>query len=147
MEEQKNLTNTTDSAEWAAIMKRLESSNAAQERYARKQYIMSLIGAGANLLALALVLFLTVTLLPRINSTFVGLNAVMKNVESITEDLAAVDIEGTMDSVNGLVNGSTDSLNQAMKKINAIDIEKLNSAIQNLNDAIEPMAKFANLFK
>ena len=28
-----------------------------------------------------------------------------------------------------------------------IDIEKLNDAIRNLNDAVEPMARFANMFK
>ena len=130
-----------------AIMKRIEASNAAQERYAKKQYKMSLISAGANVLVLGLVVFLIVTLLPKINSTFENLNVVMENIETITNELTAVDIEGMVDNIDDLVSGSSESLNQAMEKINAIDINKLNSAIENLNDAVEPLAKFANMFK
>ncbi len=147
MEEQKKQSFTDEAAERAAIMKRLESSNAAQERYAKKQYKMSLISAAANVTVLILVIFLVLTLMPKINATFEDLNAVMENVESITKELSEVDIEGMVSNIDDLVVGSSDSLTQAMKKLNAIDIEKLNDAIRNLNDAVEPMARFANLFK
>ncbi len=136
-----------DAEERAAIMKRIEASNAAQERYAKKQYKMSLIGAAANVTVLGLVVFLILTLLPKINATFEDLNTVMENVETITEELSSIDIEGMVGNIDDLVVGSSDSLGQAMKKINAIDIEKLNDAIRNLNDAVEPMARFANMFK
>ena len=108
---------------------------------------MSLISAFSNVLVLAIVIYVVVTMIPKINATFEDLNVIMTNMESITEELASVDIEGMAGDVKTLVNGSSDSLNQAMKKINAIDIEKLNGAIQNLNDAVEPMARFANMFK
>ena len=147
MSEQEIQSYANEAEERAAIMKRLEASNAAQELYAKKQYRMSLISAGANVMVLGLVVFLILTLLPKINSTFENLNAVMENVETITEELSAVDIEGMVDNIDGLVAGSSESLSQAMKKINAIDIEKLNDAIRNLNDAVEPMARFANMFK
>ena len=147
MEEQKKQSFTDEAAERAAIMKRLETSNAAQERYAKKQYKMSLISAAANVTVLILVIFLVLTLMPKINATFEDLNAVMENVESITKELSEVDIEGMVSNIDDLVVGSSDSLTQAMKKLNAIDIEKLNDAIRNLNDAVEPMARFANLFK
>ncbi len=146
MEEQKKLT-SAGAEDFSAVMKRLEASNAAQERYARKQYRMSQLSTVANLAVLALVVFLVATLLPKVNATFEDLNTVMKNVQTITEDLAEVDVEGMMGNIDDLVVESSDSLTQAMKKINALDIEKLNDAINNLNDAIEPMARFANMFK
>ena len=108
---------------------------------------MSQLSTVANLAVLALVVFLVATLLPKVNATFEDLNTVMKNVQTITEDLAAADVEGMMGNIDDLVVESSDSLTQAMKKINALDIEKLNDAINNLNDAIEPMARFANMFK
>lgn len=147
MGEQKMQPSLGDAEERAAIMKRIEASNAAQERYAKKQYKMSLIGATANVAVLGLVVFLIFTLLPKINATFEDLNTVMENVETITEELSSIDIEGMVGNIDDLVVGSSDSLGQAMKKINAIDIEKLNDAIRNLNDAVEPMARFANMFK
>ena len=146
MEEQKKQT-PAGAEDFSAVMKRLEASNAAQERYARKQYRMSQLSTVANLAVLALVVFLVATLLPKVNATFEDLNTVMKNVQTITEDLAEVDVEGMMGNIDDLVVESSDSLTQAMKKINALDIEKLNDAINNLNDAIEPMARFANMFK
>lgn len=142
-----DITPENGADERSEILKRIEASNEAQARYARKQYTMSLIGAAANVLVLCLVVFLTVTLLPKVISTFQNLNVIMENVEMITNDLKEVDIEGMMKNIDSLVVDSTDSLNQAMKKINAIDIEKLNSAIRNLDDAVEPLANFANLFK
>ena len=147
MEEQKTFAQAAGEAERASVMKRIEASNAGQERYAKKQYTMSLISAFSNVLVLAIVIYVVVTMIPKINATFEDLNVIMTNMESITEELASVDIEGMAGDVKTLVNGSSDSLNQAMKKINAIDIEKLNGAIQNLNDAVEPMARFANMFK
>lgn len=147
MEEQKTSAQAAGEAEHASVMKRIEASNAGQERYAKKQYTMSLISAFSNVLVLAIVIYVVVTMIPKINATFEDLNVIMTNMESITEELASVDIEGMAGDVKTLVNGSSDSLNQAMKKINAIDIEKLNGAIQNLNDAVEPMARFANMFK
>lgn len=147
MEEQKTSAQAAGEAERASVMKRIEASNAGQERYAKKQYTMSLISAFSNILVLAIVIYVVVTMIPKINATFEDLNVIMTNMESITEELASVDIEGMAGDVKTLVNGSSDSLNQAMKKINAIDIEKLNGAIQNLNDAVEPMARFANMFK
>lgn len=147
MEEQKISAQAAGEAERASVMKRIEASNAEQERYAKKQYTMSLISAISNVLVLAIVIFVVITMIPKVNATFEDLNVIMTNMQSITDELASVDIGGMAGDVRKLVNGSSDSLSQAMKKLNAIDVEKLNEAIQNLSDAIEPMARFANLFK
>ena len=69
---------------------------------------------------------------------------VVDNVENITADLAAVDIQGMMDNVNSLVVTSEASMEEAVEKIEDIDFDSLNQAIQDLQAVVEPLSK---LFK
>ena len=45
-----------------------------------------------------------------------------------------------------LVATSESGVNDALEKLNAIDIEKLNHAIQGLADVVSPFARFMELF-
>ncbi len=132
-------------ADFSATMKKIEASNAGQERYAKKQYRMSQISAAANILVLAIVVYLTVILVPKVNSVFNDLNVILNNLDTITTELAAIDIDQMMNNVDGLVTQSSRDLKTAMEKVNSIDIDTLNSAIQNLNDTIKPLADFFHI--
>ena len=46
-----------------------------------------------------------------------------------------------------LVATSESGVNDALEKLNAIDIEKLNHAIQRLADVVSPFARFMELFE
>ena len=46
-----------------------------------------------------------------------------------------------MEEVNGLVQTSQASLEQTMEKINSVDFETLNNAIQDLSKVVQPLAK------
>ena len=52
-----------------------------------------------------------------------------------------------VNNVDGLVTTSQEGIEQAMEKINAIDIEALNQAIQDLSDVINPISTFFNKFR
>jgi len=94
------------------------------------------------------------TLLPKITATLEGfdttlneLNVVVENTQIITENLKAADIEGTihslsdtLDSVNGLVVDSADSLTASLKKLEDLDIDTLNKAIQGLYKVVNPLS-------
>ncbi len=94
------------------------------------------------------------TLLPKISATLEGfdttlneLNVVVENTQVITDELKAVDIEGTiqslsdtLDSVGRLVEDSSDSLTTTLKKMESMDIETLNKAIQDLYKVVDPLA-------
>ena len=94
------------------------------------------------------------TLLPKVSATLEGfdstlkeLNVVVENTQTITDQLKAADIEGTiqslsdtLDSVGGLVEESSDSLTATLKKMEAMDIETLNKAIQDLYKVINPLS-------
>ena len=48
--------------------------------------------------------------------------------------------------VDSLVSSSQSGVEQALEKINAIDIETLNQAIEDLSDVVAPLAKLINRF-
>ena len=70
----------------------------------------------------------------------------MENLEDITSDLAQSDLQQMIADVDGMVSSSEKSVRDALDKINRIDIDTLNQAIQNLNDTVEPLANFFGLF-
>lgn len=129
-----------------AMLGRIEASNAGQEKYAKKQYRMTQISAAANLLVLAIVIYVVVSLLPKVNTTLRNLNYIMEDLQTVSSQLAEVDLEGMVNNVDTLVNESNNSLNDAMRKLNSIDFDTLNDAIKNLNDTVEPFANFFNRF-
>ena len=94
------------------------------------------------------------TLLPKVTATLKGfdttlseLNVVVENTQIITEELKSADIEGTirsfsdtLNSVNGLVENSADSLTSSLKKLEELDIDTLNKAIQGLYKVVNPLS-------
>ena len=79
---------------------------------------------------------------------------VLANLETVTAELAESDLSGMVENVDalvsnvdGLVSTSQDGVEQTIAKLNGIDFEALNQAIQDLSDVIEPIANFFNTFK
>ncbi|MCD8082035.1 MAG: hypothetical protein LUE86_00575 [Clostridiales bacterium] len=142
-----NAMHPMDEAQFRAMMERIESSNAGQEKYARKQYRMSQITAAASILVLAIVIYVTVTLLPQVNNTFQSLDRIMKDLNTITSELADADLDQMFTDMDHLVVSSEEGIEEALEKLNAIDIESLNEAIKNLNDTVTPLAEFFNRFR
>ncbi len=136
-----------DEAQFRTMMERIEASNAGQEKYAKKQYRMSQITAIASVLVLAIVIYVAATLIPQINNTFQNLDLIMKDLNIVTSELADADLEQMFSDVDQLVVSSEEGIQDALEKVNAIDIEHLNEAIQNLNDTVTPLAEFFNRFR
>ena len=72
---------------------------------------------------------------------------IMDNMESVTQALADADLSGMVENVNALTKESQNVVSEAMKKLDTIDINTLNKAIQDLADVVEPLAKVSNFFK
>ena len=51
------------------------------------------------------------------------------------------------DAANRLVEDNAATVSEAMEKINAIDFDALNRAINDLADIVEPLARFAGIFR
>ena len=65
----------------------------------------------------------------------------IEDLEQIAEDLNNADISGLMENTQNLVDESTVTVETALQKIEEIDIETLNSAINGLNSVVTPLAK------
>lgn len=141
------LDNPMQEPEFKTIMERIEASNAGQEKYARRQYIMSQITAIASVVILGIVLYAAATILPKLNTTYENLQVIMSDLEVVTSELAEADLDDMITNVNHLVTSSEKNVQDALSQVNSIDVDTLNRAIQNLSDAVEPFANFFNRFR
>lgn len=80
------------------------------------------------------------------NGVMGQMETVLGNLEQTTNQLAEVDLQSMVEDVDSLVRTGQSSLEETMRKLDALDFETLNQAIEDLAAVIEPMAKFANLF-
>ena len=139
--------NSADS-EMLSVLKSIKEHEELQTKYAKKQGRIVALAAifcvaimiGVGILVLS-VLPKVVTLLDQANGIAVQADDVMKDLNVVTKQLAQADITGMIDDVSKLVVESEESINDAMKKVDAMDIEGLNKAIKDLGDVIEPLAK------
>ena len=121
------------------LMTRLEEQAERQTKYARRQFLVA-AACGVLLVVLAFIL------VPRALELSARLEAVAGNLENITAELDEADLKGMVENVDSLAQSSQQGLQEALSKLNAIDFDTLNRAIKNLADAVEPLAKFFNLF-
>ena len=132
------------------LLEQMEKTNRKQVAYARLQFVFSVIAA----ICCILLLLAGVKVLPQLQEAALQAETVLTNLETVTTELAQADLIGMVENVDalvtnvdGLVGTSQEGVEQAMAKINAIDFDALNDAIQDLSDVIEPIAKFFNTFK
>lgn len=81
-------------------------------------------------------------LVPSILST---LNSAKTTMSSLNVTIGKMDT--AIESINDLANTGSEGMQDALGKINSIDIEKLNDAITDLSDVVAPMADFFGRFK
>lgn len=132
------------------LLERMEKANRKQVTFARLQFVFTAITA----VCCALLLLGGLKVLPQLQDAAFQATTVLTNLETVTTELANADLIGMVNNVDalvtnvdGLVGTSQVGVEQAMAKINAIDFDALNDAIQDLSDVIEPIAKFFNTFK
>lgn len=132
------------------LLEQMEKANRKQVAYARLQFVFSVIAA----ICCILLLLAGVKILPQLQEAALQAETVLTNLETVTTELAQADLIGMVENVDalvtnvdGLVGTSQEGVEQTMAKINAIDFDALNDAIQDLSDVIEPIAKFFNTFK
>lgn len=131
------------------LLERLDKSNRQQVRYARLQSILAILAA-ICFIALVLVVWSIVPQLMDFAAEAENLLAqaeiVLTNLEDVTNELAQVEYTKMIDDVNSLVTSSQEGLEQTLEKVNSIDIEKLNEAIDGLAKVVEPLTKFFKVF-
>ncbi|RHP31226.1 hypothetical protein [Lachnotalea sp. AF33-28] len=123
------------------MMKRMEEANRKQEEYARKQYRMTVIMASACVGVLILAVLCVIVLLPRVNTIMNDLEVSMTGVKTAAGQLENMDLEKLFADLDSLVSSSEESMSQAMEKLDAIDMDTLNEAIQDLANIVRPLSR------
>lgn len=131
------------------ILERMEKTNRQQLRYARLQSILAILAA---LCFIALV-FAVGSVMPRISGfadeaekLLAQAQVVLTNLEEVTQELTELEFAQMVEDVDALVSSSQAGLEQTLEKVNSIDIEKLNEAIDGLAKVVEPLTKFFKVF-
>ncbi|HPR39688.1 MAG TPA: hypothetical protein PKY19_00910 [Oscillospiraceae bacterium] len=141
-------TNRNELSESAAA----ETPQEIQIDLMRKQLLWMKILTG---MMAALILFLVVSvtsLSSKIMQTLGSFNSVLSDLEVITSDLRdtleSTDLTGMINNANGMIEDVGDNLTksiegiqEALKKINSIDFQSLNTAITDLQKVVSPLAK------
>lgn len=135
--------------EMQELMVKLEKSSRQQVRWARLQCLLSLIAAlccGAVLLAVIAVIPQVQEITAQVQELGTQAATVLGNLETVTSDLAEVDLASMVNGVDSLVSDSQEGVKQALDKINELDITSLNQAIEDLSAVVKPLAEFFSKF-
>lgn len=125
------------------ILQQLADSNRKQLRLARIQCLFTV----ASAIFCLLLLLSVVRILPQIQELagqISGLSnqaeTVLTNLETVSDELTQADIGSMVSNVDTLAQTSQAGIQQALEKVNAIDIQTLNKAIADLAKVVAPLA-------
>ena len=124
------------------LLKKIRRSNCIQTVVCSILCVFALIAC-----VCCVILFVRVyDMLPQMNAVFVQLETILTNLEQTSRQLAAVDFQSMVQDVDALVLAGQQSLEQTMGKLETIDFDALNGAIDDLANVIEPLARFFKVF-
>ena len=128
--------------EMLELLRSIEKSNRRKAATNVAICIFMLIAA-ASCIAVCIMLS---GLMPQINEILGQMETVLTNLEQTSAELAALDLESMVADVDALALYAQDSLRLTMEKLDTIDVETLNAAIEDLAKVVEPLAKVAGMF-
>lgn len=87
--------------------------------------------------------------LQKANTLMTELEITIDSIDSAVDDLAVMSksLTAAGDNMNAFIINNSQTVSEAMAKIEAIDFAGLNKAIKDLGDTVEPFANFFNKFK
>ena len=143
-------------AQMLELLERIEKTNRRQLRFTQIFCGIALVAAVFCIITLVQVN----QILPQLGSIVTQMQSVLGNMEQVAGELAGLDmdsivenistlvrdVEGLVGNVDALAISAQESLKQTMTKLDAINFQALNKAIEDLAAVIEPLANFVNLF-
>ena len=135
--------------EMIALLQNIEKANRQQVRLTRLVCIFALVAAiccGCTLWLVYSVLPEITEILPQISAVASQMQTVLSDLEQATRQLSVMDFTGMVEDVDTLVTTAQDSLEQTMNKLNTVDFQTLNKAIEDLAKVVEPMSKLMKVF-
>lgn len=150
MEENFNAANVNEtnvsSSEKAQVN---EDALAELVKLSKRQLFFQKVGTGCLAGMLAVLIIAVAIMIPKVTTTLNHINNVaVKAQDSLDKvDSMTSDISGSAENFDKLLNENGKELTEAVHSLSEIDFEGLNKAIQDLQDAVGPMATFMNKFR
>ena len=122
--------------------KEMAQTEKSQLKYQKLSFIMSMLSAIFTGAVLIIVICMVAYVVPKVNTIYDSTMVSLNNLEYLTTELKEADLGGTVDNINTLTIQATDDMSRTVERIDSVDLEKLNEAIDNLNETVKPMAEF-----
>lgn len=139
-----------ENKEMLELLRQIEKANRQQARMGKLLCVGLLVVTlcfGAGLWMLWNLVPQVEALIPQVHTVIGQMQAVLGNLEETSAQLAQADLSGMVSDVDALVASGQESLKQTMDKLNTIDFDTLNAAIEDLAAVVEPMSRLANMFR
>ena len=126
-----------NNAQMLELLQQIERTGKKQLRAQRLRCLFSLVGALACVAAVVILM----RVLPQVEGMVAHMQTTLNNLESVTEQLTAMDLEGMIANVDELVTTGRETLTETAGKLESLDMETLNRAIKDLAAVVEPLAR------
>ena len=122
--------------------KEMAQTEKSQLKYQKLSFVMSMLSAIFTGTVLIIVICMVAYVVPKVNTIYDSTMVSLNNLEYLTTELKEADLGGTVANINTLTIQATDDMSRTVERIDKVDLEKLNEAIDNLNETVKPMAEF-----
>ena len=130
------------------ILKKIYENSCKQILYKKIELVCVILCAVALLITAIRIVPRTVKLVDTLQMSADRLDATIDKADKAMEDVSSM--AGTVDEIGEeigtIVGENGDSLTETMKQLSEIDFEGLNQGIQDLQDAVGPLANFMKRF-
>ena len=135
-----------DNQELKEILKQIEENTSRQKRYAKWECIMSIMMALSCVILVGLAYWASKDVIPVVQDSLIAVEHVTADLAVIADQLIDAALAGLVKHVDQMAVTSEKGIEEALEKINAMEIETLNQAILALYDVAEPLAKVSRFF-
>lgn len=128
--------------EMLELLRKIEKSNRTKS-VTNVLICIFMLAAAVSCIAVCVML---AGLMPQVNNILVQMETALASLEQTSSDLAALELESMVTNVDAMAVMAQESLAATMAKLDLIDFETLNKAIEDLSRVIKPLADFVGLF-
>ena len=121
------------------ILERLEVNSRKHLLHARLQTLYSIVCA----IFCGILLMNLLAFIPQVESLISQAEILLSDLDVVTKQLSKLDLSQMVENINALVTTSQSGVEEALEKINEIDFETLNQAVEDLSKVVKPLADFA----
>ena len=131
------------------LLKQILEADKKEVKYAKRAAFFMMGLFLVFLVAAIIIVPKVVETLSHVNTAVISAGETMKGADEALENINKMSesITVTSEQMNTMLTDNAQSLTDAVEKMNSIDFEGLNGAIQDLQDAVGPFADFMNKFK